>query len=61
MFSSARLINPTIFKRLNYSDCLVNNGKLFPDGNIIDFVYATTYEYKLSVSTLTCDGKTIYV
>ncbi|WJX24015.1 hypothetical protein P8452_13178 [Trifolium repens] len=22
MFSSARLINPTIFKRLNYSDCL---------------------------------------
>ncbi|WJX64983.1 hypothetical protein P8452_49696 [Trifolium repens] len=54
MFSSARLINPNIFKRLNYSDCLVNDGKPFPNGNIISFVYATTFQYPLSVSNLTC-------
>jgi hypothetical protein len=54
MFSSARLINPKIFKRLNYSDCLVNDGKPFPNGNIISFVYATTFKYPLSVSNLTC-------
>ncbi|KAK2449279.1 protein TAPETUM DETERMINANT [Trifolium repens] len=54
MFSSARLINPTIFKRLNYSDCLVNDGKPFPNGNIISFVYANTFPYSFSVSNLTC-------
>jgi hypothetical protein len=52
--SSARLVNPTIFKRLSYNDCLVNDGKLFPNGKVITFVYANTYSYSLSVSTLTC-------
>lgn len=54
MFSSARLIDPTIFKRLNYSDCLVNSGKPFPNGKVISFSYANTYPYPLSVSSVVC-------
>ncbi|KAL2342802.1 hypothetical protein Fmac_004087 [Flemingia macrophylla] len=54
MFTSATLINPTIFKRLRYGDCLVNNGMPVPNGAIISFKYATTYSYPLSVSSLIC-------
>ncbi|KAH1049013.1 hypothetical protein GLYMA_08G010200v4 [Glycine max] len=54
MFSSSRLINPKIFKRLLYNDCLVNDGKRFRNGAIISFKYATTFPFPLSVSSLLC-------
>ncbi|XP_040990550.1 TPD1 protein homolog 1-like [Juglans microcarpa x Juglans regia] len=53
-FSSAHLINPNIFKRLGYDDCLVNDGKPLIYGSILSFQYANTYPYPLSVSTVVC-------
>uniref|UniRef100_A0A3Q7JJR8 Uncharacterized protein n=1 Tax=Solanum lycopersicum TaxID=4081 RepID=A0A3Q7JJR8_SOLLC len=53
-FSSARLINPRIFRRLNYNDCLVNDGQPLAAGESLTFSYANTYPYKLAVSSIVC-------
>ncbi|XP_010448494.1 PREDICTED: protein TAPETUM DETERMINANT 1 isoform X1 [Camelina sativa] len=53
-FSSAKLINPRVFKRLHYDDCLVNNGKPLPYGSTLSFHYANTFPYPLSVAFVTC-------
>lgn len=53
-FSSARLINPRIFKRLRYNDCLVNDGKPLRNGRSLSFQYANTFPYGLSVSSVGC-------
>lgn len=53
-FSSANLINPKVFKRLKYGDCLVNDGNPLINGRTIFFQYANTYPYPLSVSSVSC-------
>ncbi|KAH0745025.1 hypothetical protein KY285_006682 [Solanum tuberosum] len=53
-FSSARLINPKIFRRLNYNDCLVNDGQPLTAGESLTFSYANTFPYKLAVSSIVC-------
>ncbi|MED6213124.1 hypothetical protein PIB30_090196 [Stylosanthes scabra] len=53
-FSSARLINPKLFKRLRYNDCLVNDGRPLLNGATISFQYANTFLYPLSVSSVSC-------
>ncbi|KAI4336353.1 hypothetical protein L6164_014890 [Bauhinia variegata] len=53
-FSSARLINPKVFKRLRFNDCLVNDGRPLVNGGTISFQYANTYPYPLSVSSVVC-------
>ena len=53
-FSSARLINPHIFKRLRFNDCLVNDGKPLLNGRTVSFQYANTFRYPLSVSAVIC-------
>ncbi|MCD7451709.1 hypothetical protein HAX54_013092 [Datura stramonium] len=53
-FSSARLINPRVFRRLSYNDCLVNNGEPLNPGQSLTFQYANTYKYPLSVSSIDC-------
>ena len=53
-FSSARLINPRIFKRLHYDDCLVNDGRPLTNGGTLSFQYANTFPYPLSVSSVVC-------
>lgn len=53
-FSSARLINPKVFKRLRYNDCLVNDGRPLINGATISFQYANTFLYPLSVSSVAC-------
>ncbi|KAK1435723.1 hypothetical protein QVD17_01490 [Tagetes erecta] len=53
-FSSARLINPHLFKRLRYNDCLVNNGNPLVNGHTLSFQYANTFRYPLSVSSVIC-------
>ncbi|KAJ0112604.1 hypothetical protein Patl1_01273 [Pistacia atlantica] len=53
-FSSAHLINPKIFKRLSYNDCLVNDGKPLVNGDTLSFQYANTFRYHLSVSSVAC-------
>ncbi|KAF3787230.1 TAPETUM DETERMINANT 1 protein [Nymphaea thermarum] len=54
-FSTARSINPAIFRRLRYNDCLVNDGKPIPAGGSVSFQYANTFPYTLSVSSATCN------
>ncbi|PWA90404.1 hypothetical protein CTI12_AA100960 [Artemisia annua] len=53
-FSSARLINPRLFKRLRYNDCLVNEGKPLINGRTISFQYANTFPYPLTISSVIC-------
>ncbi|KAJ3673614.1 hypothetical protein LUZ60_005606 [Juncus effusus] len=53
-FSSARLINPSVFRRLRYDDCLVNDGGPISPGQSISFQYANTYPYQLHVSSVSC-------
>ncbi|KAI3718601.1 hypothetical protein L6452_19479 [Arctium lappa] len=54
-YSSARLINPNIFQRISYNDCLVNNGNPIKPGSTISFQYANTYPYPMSLASYTCN------
>ncbi|RRT74911.1 hypothetical protein B296_00009716 [Ensete ventricosum] len=53
-FSSARLINPLVFRRLRFDDCLVNDGAALASGESLSFQYANTYRHPLSVSSVAC-------
>ncbi|KAJ7946425.1 tapetum determinant 1 [Quillaja saponaria] len=53
-FSSARLVNPRVFRRLDFDDCLVNSGEPLGPGESLSFEYANTYSYPLSVSSVSC-------
>ncbi|MCL7042897.1 hypothetical protein MKW94_023698 [Papaver nudicaule] len=53
-FSSARLINPRLFRRQNYDDCLVNNGEALEPGDSLSFQYANSFQYPLYVSSVAC-------
>lgn len=54
-FASAKLINPKVFRRLNFNDCLVNDGKPIAYGDSITFQYANSFEYQMRVETaVTC-------
>ncbi|XP_061345999.1 uncharacterized protein LOC133291684 [Gastrolobium bilobum] len=47
-FASARIINPKLFKRLSYDDCLVNGGKPLASSEIIRFTYSNSFMYPLT-------------
>lgn len=53
-FSSARLVNPQVFKRMYYDDCLVNDGDALGPGQTLSFQYANSFRYPLSVSSADC-------
>ncbi|KAJ8437618.1 hypothetical protein Cgig2_005369 [Carnegiea gigantea] len=53
-FSSATLVDPNIFKRVSYDDCLVNAGEPLAAGQSLTFQYANTHSYPLSVSSVAC-------
>ncbi|KAG8367659.1 hypothetical protein BUALT_Bualt16G0096600 [Buddleja alternifolia] len=53
-FASANVVNPSLFKRVTYDDCLVNGGKPIPNGHVIEFEYSNTYNYSLSVASYVC-------
>ncbi|KAI4298804.1 hypothetical protein L6164_032322 [Bauhinia variegata] len=53
-FSSARLVNPGVFRRLHFDDCLVNDGEALGPGRSLFFKYSNTYSYHLSVSSVVC-------
>ncbi|PIN18226.1 hypothetical protein CDL12_09121 [Handroanthus impetiginosus] len=57
-FASATIVNPRLFKRIAYNDCLVNGGNPIPSGHVIQFVYSNTYKYSLSVASFVCDVST---
>ncbi|KAF1890632.1 hypothetical protein Lal_00013227 [Lupinus albus] len=47
-FASARIINPRLFKRLKYDDCLVNGGDPLASTQIIRFTYSNSFMYPLA-------------
>ncbi|KAJ0235540.1 TPD1 protein 1 [Hirschfeldia incana] len=53
-FSSVRLVNPRVFRRLSYDDCLVNDGQPLAPGQTLSFQYANSFSYPLSVSSVSC-------
>ncbi|KAL6197817.1 hypothetical protein ACLB2K_027610 [Fragaria x ananassa] len=53
-FSSARLVNPRVFRRMDYNDCLVNDGQPLGPGQTLSFQYANIFPYPLSVSSAAC-------
>lgn len=53
-FSSARLVNPLVFRRVRYDDCIVNNGDALGPGQTLSFQYANTFPYPLYVSSVSC-------
>ncbi|KAI8561833.1 hypothetical protein RHMOL_Rhmol04G0372200 [Rhododendron molle] len=46
-FASARIVNPRIFKRLGYDDCLVKAGRPLNTSQIIRFTYSNSFMYPL--------------
>lgn len=48
MFASARMVNPRLFKRISYDDCLVNGGNPLAPSQIIRFTYSNTFSYPLA-------------
>ncbi|KAJ0018335.1 hypothetical protein Pint_09461 [Pistacia integerrima] len=53
-FSSARLINPRVFRRVYYDDCLVNDGEPLGPGETLSFQYANSFRYPLTISNVAC-------
>ncbi|KAM1033652.1 hypothetical protein ACFX13_037944 [Malus domestica] len=53
-FSSARLVNPRVFRRNDYDDCLVNDGEALGPGETLSFQYANSFRYPLSISSVVC-------
>ncbi|KAJ7550617.1 hypothetical protein O6H91_07G109500 [Diphasiastrum complanatum] len=47
-FASAPLVNPNIFRRVAYNDCLVNGGKPLKQGDIVRFEYSNSFMYSLN-------------
>jgi hypothetical protein len=46
-FASALLVNPNIFSRVAFDDCLVNGGRPLRPGDIIRFEYANSFMYPI--------------
>ncbi|RWR86984.1 protein TAPETUM DETERMINANT 1 [Cinnamomum micranthum f. kanehirae] len=55
-FSSARLINPKVFRRLSLNDCLVNDGKPIRAGGSVSFQYADTFSYPMQIGSYSCSN-----
>ncbi|ESQ30045.1 hypothetical protein EUTSA_v10012135mg [Eutrema salsugineum] len=53
-FSSLTPVDPHIFRRLSYDNCLVNDGKPLAYGASLTFTYASRIRYSLPVSQATC-------
>ncbi|KAH0879128.1 hypothetical protein HID58_066522 [Brassica napus] len=53
-FSSVKLVNPRVFRRLSYYDCLVKDGQPLAPGQTLSFLYANSFSYPLSVSSVSC-------
>lgn len=47
-------IDPTVFKRLRYNDCLVNNDNRLAFGATMSFSYAKKWQYSFPVSSASC-------
>ncbi|MCO5550318.1 hypothetical protein L7F22_003802 [Adiantum nelumboides] len=54
-FASAKLVNPKVFRRIKFNDCIVNNGAPIKGGESISFQYSNSFQYPLTMlSAFTC-------
>ncbi|XP_017434730.1 TPD1 protein homolog 1 [Vigna angularis] len=56
-FASARLVNPKLFKRISYDDCLVNGGNPLAPSQIIKFAYSNSFIYPLALKSAKFCGR----
>ncbi|CAJ1963182.1 unnamed protein product [Sphenostylis stenocarpa] len=47
-FASARIVNPRLFKRISYDDCLINGGNPLASSQIIRIAYSNSFMYPLA-------------
>ncbi|MCO5563167.1 hypothetical protein L7F22_016804 [Adiantum nelumboides] len=50
-FASATLVNPALFKRVGFDDCLVKEGHALQAGETLTFQYANSFQYPFSLSS----------
>jgi hypothetical protein len=50
-FASAKLVNPRLFRRLRFNDCVVNDRRALRAGQSITFEYANSFQYPLAISS----------
>ncbi|KAH7424276.1 hypothetical protein KP509_11G000600 [Ceratopteris richardii] len=57
-FASATLVNPALFKRLGFGDCLVKQGLPLAPGETLSFHYANSFPYPFSLlsASFSCSG-----
>ncbi|CAG7864006.1 unnamed protein product, partial [Brassica rapa] len=53
-FRSVRLVNARVFRRLSYDNCLVKDGHPLAPRQTLSFLYANSFSYPLSVSSVSC-------
>lgn len=53
-FGSAKLVDPSSFRRVTAGDCLVGGGGAMQPGESISFDYSNMYPYDLDVSSVSC-------
>lgn len=53
-FTTAREVDPVVFRRLDIDDCLVNDGKPLNPGDVVSFQYADSFPFPLAVKSLSC-------
>ncbi|KAH7439218.1 hypothetical protein KP509_04G050700 [Ceratopteris richardii] len=51
-WATAKLVNPNVFRRLAFNDCLVNNGRPLRPGQLLTFQYANSFQYPMSVKSV---------
>ncbi|KAI5066813.1 hypothetical protein GOP47_0017341 [Adiantum capillus-veneris] len=51
-FASAIVVDPTLFRRVVYDDCVVNGGRPLAGDRMLSFRYANSAPYSLSVSAV---------
>ncbi|MCO5582000.1 hypothetical protein L7F22_035890 [Adiantum nelumboides] len=51
-WATAKLVNPNVFRRLAFNDCLVNDGRPLRPGQLLTFQYANSFQYPMSVKSV---------
>ena len=51
-WATAKLVNPAIFRRLGFNDCLVNDGRPLKPGHLLTFEYANSFPYPMTVTSV---------
>ena len=53
-FGSARLVDPSDFRRLAVGDCIVRGGGAVRPGETVSFDYSNQFQYDLHVASASC-------